>query len=437
MLKLLSAIFHDLDAQGVDYAVYKGLSHLADDLAGNGGDIDIVIALDQRTKFHDIVTAHGLQAEMGHNGPYYYFGLDQDTHKTILLDVVDKLYMGPKSSLQYSVDIDLNAVQCARHDNVRVFNHDEYICTLIVMGTLRGTLKSGVFEEIKTALQDTPPSGAYIYQNFIKPLPFTWQEIVNDLRQATRWQDFCTKYRPHIVSRCAVDRLRQLKSCVDPAARYIAAFKRRILKRPRYRLRRRGFLVAFIGVDGAGKTSTIDYIEKLDFFKRSGIKTMYFGNNAYWIPFLDRALKKHAETFILKNVFFAIAQIDKQFRIIGALFYMFAGNIVLADRYFYDQKIDAAYLAPKKKKHSIVSFIGFLLRPRMWRQPDITIFLDVSPEIAQQRKQDYSFDKMLEVNKAYKDYMTGLHGVRIVNADQAAEKVHHEAVEIIREYTCP
>ena len=60
------------------------------------------------------------------------------------------------------------------------------------------------------------------------------------------------------------------------------------MKYPSNKIRNRGFLVAFVGVDGAGKSSTVEYIENLEFFKNTGIKRVYFGNNEYWIPGLQR-----------------------------------------------------------------------------------------------------------------------------------------------------
>ena len=67
----------------------------------------------------------------------------------------------------------------------------------------------------------------------------------------------------------------------------------------------------------------------------------------------------------------------------------------------------------------------------MLKKPELTIFLDVSPEVAYSRKQDYSFEKMLEVNKDYKDYMYKVDGVKIVNADQSQERIYSEIINFI------
>jgi hypothetical protein len=47
-------------------------------------------------------------------------------------------------------------------------------------------------------------------------------------------------------------------------------------------------------------------------------------------------------------------------------------------------------------------------------KPDVVIFMDASPEVAYQRKQNYEFDHMLKANKAYKEYMHEVEGVKVI-----------------------
>jgi thymidylate kinase len=91
-------------------------------------------------------------------------------------------------------------------------------------------------------------------------------------------------------------------------------------------------------------------------------------------------------------------------------------------------------LQPLKTRKTAKSYIGYLIKPRMWKKPDVSIFLDVSPEVAYERKQDYSFEKMLEVNKAYKDYMHAVDGVKIVDADQTVDGVRRDVIRLIKEH---
>ena len=204
------------------------------------------------------------------------------------------------------------------------------------------------------------------------------------------------------------------------------------LNLPAYRIRKKGFLIAFVGVDGAGKSSTVDYIQNLDFFKFTGVKRVYFGSNEYWIPGLMYMLQKEFKNKYIRLLISSLISIDKQLRIIKALYYMHMGNIVLADRYYYDNVIGREMNKNKPTKKSILrSLYRFVFEVRMYKKPNLTVFLDVSPEVAYARKQDYSYEKMLQVNRAYKDYMYKVDGVKIVDADAEQSKVYAEVIQAI------
>ena len=53
--------------------------------------------------------------------------------------------------------------------------------------------------------------------------------------------------------------------------------------------------------------------------------------------------------------------------------------------------------------------------------------------MAYSRKQDFSYDVMLEVNKAYKDYMYKVENVMIVNADKPQKEIYSDVINAILE----
>jgi thymidylate kinase len=65
--------------------------------------------------------------------------------------------------------------------------------------------------------------------------------------------------------------------------------------------------------------------------------------------------------------------------------------------------------------------------------PDLAIYLDVSPEVAQSRKKEYSFEKMVELNSMYKEYMAERAECVFVNADQNIESVYKTIIGLIDE----
>jgi hypothetical protein len=68
----------------------------------------------------------------------------------------------------------------------------------------------------------------------------------------------------------------------------------------------------------------------------------------------------------------------------------------------------------------------------MWRRPDLTLFLDLSPATAWRRKQDYPFEVMRETNRVYRQALVGLPGVSVVDAEQTSEAVKAEVVARLR-----
>ena len=111
-----------------------------------------------------------------------------------------------------------------------------------------------------------------------------------------------------------------------------------------------GKLVAVIGVDGSGKTTFADKLVQEPFFKLTGIKKIYFGNNQFWIPGLSRLARIENKRFSIMLILYIMTKIDRQLRIFKALYYMCFGNLVIAERYFYDDEVQ--YAAKLNEIHS-------------------------------------------------------------------------------------
>ena len=360
MLDIYKKFFDDLNEKEILYCVYKGLEHLQEDLKGARGDIDILLSEKDFEIFDTIALKNNFFKVKTQEQPYYYMGIDELTHKFVMLDVSTYIQFGSKPYKPYSVHLDMDKISLNKvFDRVQVLERVDYI-----------------------------------------------PQVEKSARL-----EFKQKYRSFFGK--------------------LKAIARR-LKSPSYKIRDKGFLVAFVGVDGAGKSSTVEYIQNLDFFKFTGVKRIYFGSNEYWIPGLRYMLKKEFNNKYMRLLLSSFISIDKQLRIIKALYYIYMGNIVLADRYYYDNEIGREMHKDKPiKKSTFRSFYRFIFEVRMLKKPDLTVFLDVSPEVAYARKQDYSYEKMLEVNRAYKEYMYKVDGVKIVNADEEQSKVYSEIVALI------
>ena len=117
---------------------------------------------------------------------------------------------------------------------------------------------------------------------------------------------------------------------------------------------------------------------------------------------------------------------DRQMRLLPALWLKWAGNIVLCDRFYYDDEIQAAKLQSVSGKgllFRLQKWIGIFLRPRMWVKPDLTIFLDVDPHVAWARKPDHEFDRIEQASGDASEFMARLKDVVVIDANRDREQV--------------
>ena len=199
---------------------------------------------------------------------------------------------------------------------------------------------------------------------------------------------------------------------------------------------RRGLMVAFVGVDGAGKSSAIEALLADPDLQASGIKRIYFGSNEFWIPGARRLNARLDRVPFLKYFARLLLVLDRQLRLVPALYYRRRGHLVVCDRFYYDDIVARRLIAKealqRPKTAARFDRLKSLLRPRMLRRPDLTLYLDVSPETAYRRKQDYPFDVMLRLNKTYKEVMASYPEVVFIDAEQPRPAIHQQVVEHLR-----
>jgi len=434
MLKIYKNVFDNLNDNNIYYAVYKGLDHLAEDLNGARGDIDILVNKEDLDIFTKVLTKHGFKKIIKDDLPFYYFAMDKQEYKFIMLDVDCKVRLGDKPYKPYYYEFDLKKLKRKMENGVWVVDMQDYLPLLFLQKATSSNAKSEDLTILKTELKNNYDiKSAYVGRELAKLVGISWELIEKDIINATDWMAIHQKYKQKIIENVSKQKILEVKQKFK-VLRYVKdKIDRKIFKKPPYNLRKKGFLVAFIGVDGAGKSSSVDYLLGLDYFKHTGIKRIYFGNNEYWVPGLLWGLKNIKNRFILR-ILGLIGYYDKVLRSVIAFYYIKRGNIVIADRFYYDDIIglklanDRGTISSKYQKLYYKIF-----PPKVWIKPQKTIFLDVSPEVAYKRKQDFSYEIMLEVNKAYKEYMPTVDDVVVINADQDQKIIFDEVVKNILE----
>src|SRR5688572_5073615 len=202
-------------------------------------------------------------------------------------------------------------------------------------------------------------------------------------------------------------------------------------------------LITFSGLDGSGKSTLIDYLKQslekdnqkvavshmnydvgLYPALRFLIKKLRGGSRANGAAgeshaprehafngrFRTRAAKLRYKLVWNKGLRFLIYPLD----VLIFLFYRFYiekvnGQVLIMDRYFYDTLVDVAGAG----KSLPLRFLSWLTPT-----PNLGVYLDVSPEKAFARKNEYSVDYLNSRRRSYQKLMSGLPGVLVLSTSQ-------------------
>lgn len=426
MLGIYVDLFGALHDQDIGYCAYKSLNHLAADLEGSRGDLDLLVVGRDLARFHKIAQAAGFFCASTQE-PYYYVGLDVETQRFVMLDVCTSINFGPKPCKPYRFDLDFDALQMER-GVINTLQPIDYFPLMFYLRVASASERPEGLQELKGGVAALCGCGA-VLDRVQKKVGRPWAEISEDILSATDWRELKSKYYGRIIAHLDGQKSRYGLRGSAFLFKLVKAAKR-MVGEPPYRIRRVGHLVAFVGVDGAGKTSTIDYLQQLEYFRYTGVKRMYFGNNEYRLPGLNRLMGINWKHYPMRLLMSTLGLVGRQLRIFIAFYYMLLGNVVLADRYYYDDEIGRL-----QQRDVPLSLLKRVYRkvfyPKMLKRPDLSIFLDVSPEVAYQRKQDYSYEIMLEQNKLYKDYMYAQPRVFVADADAQQHIVYASVISAI------
>jgi thymidylate kinase len=210
------------------------------------------------------------------------------------------------------------------------------------------------------------------------------------------------------------------------------------------------FLVVFLGVDGAGKSTVAE--RTADKLREDG-STRVVVYWARWQPKLIRWLRRvisfvvRAPAYVGGNdepvqVSRLKAGVFSRWRWIGRVYMSLAladywlqharrlrrllreADFLLLDRYWYDLIVDAVGNDPDAPQH-----LGDLLR-RSWRRwfprPDLIILLDVDPAVASTRKGGENPAGFLAARRKSYNEVGRLLGARVIDANRSLDTVTPE-----------
>ena len=203
--------------------------------------------------------------------------------------------------------------------------------------------------------------------------------------------------------------------------------------------RRHGTLVAFSGVDGSGKSTQVDLLEKG--FAKIDVGVLRIRSR--WRPVLSLPLlvvmrrlgyaRVHraggvyiVETHLpsrgsLASLWCVLTQVENIVKTgVKLVFPLLLGRTVICDRYALDMVVDgmAGLHDPAYRTR-----LGFQLL-RLLPKPDFAFFMDLDPEVAFKRKPDLpSLDDYVERLGLYRE-LSSRWGADIVNARVSPDAIH-------------
>lgn len=219
-------------------------------------------------------------------------------------------------------------------------------------------------------------------------------------------------------------------------------------------------LITFSGLDGSGKSTLVDYLKEslekdnqkvavshmnydiglyslLRFLAR---KTMGGdGRHANWGPgeghapreqayagrFSTRAAKLRYRLVWNKGLRVLIYPLDVLIFLFYRLYIEKLGRqVLIMDRYFYDTLVDVT----GAQRSLRLRFLSWLTPT-----PNLKVYLDVSPEKAFARKNEYSVDYLNNRRLSYQKLMAGLPGVLVLSTNQDLATTRLKVTSAVRE----
>jgi len=390
-MKILKEFFDELNKNNINYCVLRNYQNLPESLGGS--DLDILISQKDINKFYLI-----LNEVLKKNNGKIIIKYGKYTPRLCIAGVIeDELYglqidvhegiLPYKFIPMFSVDYILN--NKSKYNQIYVANNNDAIFLAFLKEILNNkTCKLNYYQEAKKIWLEKKDN----YKNILlKIYDIEFINLLNDLME--------TEYDMKKIKKLALLGRKILLKGVNNKIKLLKVFSEKI-----YRLKNPpGFTIAFLGVDGSGKSTIINEIKKpLNEAVHNALYYKHMRPNL--LPNISELLKKNKK----KDKNYLIPHGAKPSGFFGSLlrltYYSFdyivgyfvkiypnmvkKSSIFIFDRYYYDFLIDpqrARISLPKK----IICFFEKLIP-----KPNLVIVLIAEPDVIYNRKKELSLEEI-------------------------------------------
>lgn len=489
-------LFAALNQAGVRYCNWKSRIRIPEGLEGRT-DLDLLVDPRDNTAFQEILFAHGVKHFRAAPGKAYpgienYLGFDAGTGLLFHLHIHYQLVLGEQYVKNYHLPIEQDFLdnvnlQC----NVKIPRPEVEIIVFVVRSLLKYRDRDGIKEIARSLLKRRKsgtggfPAGVVREAQWL--LSLTSLQQVQD--QLQRWQgiipanvvmELLQSLKNKTLTGSQILRLRKLlrnelqshqrESRERVTLRYFREDWRRKRKIFKPRVQKKmtrpqgGVRIAFIGTDGAGKSTVIQQIQKWLSWRMS-VRTYYMGKSrallatqlSKRITSLSRSVFSGCSRLFGKgspitrlvgqnqrfweNVSFLAEGWERNQQFQQSMLEAEAGCIVLYDRYplndvrMFDRPVDGPRIASewnggtnRLERHLARIEEGLY---QQITAPDRIIALRVHPETSRVRKPDHDYETIVQKAGAIDQAILTVPGLKVIQADAPIEQVVQQVKSII------
>jgi len=434
----LERIFDAFDAAEIPYCLLRDYEDPA--TAVEKCEIDLLVDPDHLQSLERILDAHGFVSlpAWGHAPHSFYVGFDRRFGVWIKFDVVTDLRYGkPIRTLGINL-IDACLRNRRRNDIGYGLSPENEFITLF----LHCILDKAEFKEkhrkrfiallAQAAADQVLDQQIKVVVDKHLARVLEWKSIASAIEK-DQWHSLLNK-------RSAVIRKFFWRAPMKSISRNYCARAVRRLRPLLFAFFRRGFTVALLAPDGAGKSTLAQSLTRDPYFRA---RLIYMGTNVKAKGlFLSTTQWFHANIKeyearraklglkILKAIAFINRVVEQWYRSLAAAYYVSRGRFVVYDRYVYD-----SWLVSRPR--SIRKRIRRWLLESACPSPDLVVLLDAPGEMLFKRKGEHSPEWLEQQRQGYLNLLPAVPNMVVVDAQQGAEEVRREVTALMwSRYSC-